>query len=252
MYFAYVDDSGGDKCFALGCVIIDVDRWADIFDSVIEFRRFLFRKYGLPVRAEVKANYLIRGSGPLRKLNLHDKTRRSIYRGLLQVQSKIGARSFGIVIRKKELQDRGKGEDPFDVAWEFLIQRFERTTTEDGRPLMVLHDEGDGDRIRKLVRKARRIGTAGSHFGTGSLSVPARLVFEDPVPKDSRQSYFIQMADLVAYAAFRWIYPPPARTSVIVPQDMWDELGDARYAKVNELRKGPPGVVCPAGIVCWP
>lgn len=133
-----------------------------------------------------------------------------------------------------------------DVAWEYLLQRFERFTTFSGSHVWVSYDEGEGLLVRAMARKARRAGTAGSAFGTGSLKRPARLILDDPVPRKSHESYFIQLADLNAYAAFRKLYPPPPRPVHIVPQNMWDELGKAAFAKVNLLSGGP------AGIVSWP
>lgn len=97
--------------------------------------------------------------------------------------------------------------------------------------------------VRKLARKARRAGTAGSMFGTGLLRRPARDLLDDPVAKDSRQSYFLQLADLDAYAAFRRLYPPPARPVQIVPQGMWDQLATARYWQANMYSGDPPGIV---------
>lgn len=104
--------------------------------------------------------------------------------------------------------------------------------------------------MRKIARKARRAGSAGSAFGTGHLGRPARLLIDDPVSRDSRQSYFIQLADVSAYAAFRRIHPSPHHAP-IVPQEMWDELGEAIYADANYLaRLDHPED--PPGIVSWP
>ena len=50
------------------------------------------------------------------------------------------------------------------------------------------------------------------------------------------------MSDLVAYAAFRHLYPPPPRPSQIVPQNMWEELGAARFRPVTSHRE-PYGIV---------
>ena len=76
-----------------------------------------------------------------------------------------------------------------------------------------------------------------------------RIVFwNDPVSRNSQQSLFIQVADLVAYAAFRRVYPgPTSRKHSVVPDDMWDELGPARMAEVNQRSGGPS-----PGIVTWP
>jgi len=109
---------------------------------------------------------------------------------------------------------------------------------------MVIHDEGDEATVRKRARKARRAGTAGSAFGAGLLKRPFTRLIDDPIPRSSHQSYFLQLADLDAYAAFRRLYAPPARPVQIVPQTMWDELGSARFRPVRSLyRGGPAGIV---------
>lgn len=97
--------------------------------------------------------------------------------------------------------------------------------------------------IRQAMRKARRAGTAGSAFGTGTVQVPARFFIDDPVPRRSDGSYFVQLADLVAYAAFRYVYPPGAKIAAVVPQKTWDEIGEARFLAVSALAGGPPKMV---------
>jgi Protein of unknown function (DUF3800) len=109
---------------------------------------------------------------------------------------------------------------------------------------MLVHDEGEPLLIRKLARKARRAGTAGSAFGAGILRRPATLLIDDPAPRASNQSYLIQLADLNAYAAFRRCFPPPPRTAQIVPETMWDQLGLARFTAVHGLAGSTyPGIV---------
>lgn len=251
MHIAYVDDSGnpgmpGSQTFCLGCVLVDSARWPDVFDEVIEFRRFLRDRFRLPVRAEVKANYLLQNKGPFRSLNLGESARFAIYRGFMRLQAKLELQIFAIVIRKDLLAEKSLSVDPRHVAWQYLFQRLERFTSNGATQVMVMHDEGDGGLARKLLRKARRVGSAGTKFGTGSLKRPARLLLDDPVARRSHESYFIQLADLVAYAAFRRTCPPPLRAVQICPSTMWDELGKARLAAVNRLSGGPPG------IVVWP
>ncbi len=254
MYLAYVDESGsvgeiasgGSLTFTLGCVMVEAARWADVFDDVIDFRRYLRSHFGIPVRAELKANYFIRNGGPLRTLGLSEAARFAVYRGALRLQPKLDLRAFAVVIRKDVMSSRGLNHDPRQVAWEYLLQRLERFTTKNTTQVLLICDEGEGPFVRKAARKARRAGTAGSAFGTGMLKRPARLILDDPVSRKSNESYFIQLADLNAYAAFRHYYPPPAKPVNIVPQTMWDELGSARYAAVNQLIGGTPG------IVVWP
>lgn len=252
MYFAYVDESGnsgwnGSRTFTLGCLLVEAERWPDIFDDVLDFRRSLRDKFRLPVRAEIKANFLIRNGGPLRPLALSESARFSIYRSHMRLVPKLGCHAFAIVIDKNKMKATNKtSTDPRDVAWEFLLQRLERFTTKGKTFISLIHDEGHEDRVRALARKARRAGTAGSAFGSGSLKRPARRLLDDPVPKKSHESYFLQFGDLIAYAAFRKIVPPGINVAKVVPQTMWDELGDGAYAKANAMSGGPPG------IVTWP
>src|SRR3989442_8345525 len=251
VHFAYVDESGSagmnaSLTFTLSCLLVAVEKWPQIFDEVLEYRRFLKAQFGVPVRAEIKANYLLQNHGAFRKLKLGESARFAIYRGLMRLQAKLELQVFTVVVRKDVMLKLGLKENPRTLAWGFLLQRLERFTTKSGGHVLLVHDEGDGDFIRKATRKTRRIGSAGSAFGTGSLKRPARLIVEDPVARQSHQSYFIQLADLDAYAAFRRLYPPPAKPVQIVPQTMWDELGGAIFTPVNQVKGGAPG------IVAWP
>ena len=250
MYLAYIDESGssGDIAkgasltYTLGCVLVTSARWKKVLDGLIGYRRYLKDRFGVPVRAEVKANYLIRNAGVFRGLGLSEQARHSIYRGSMRLCPKLGIHAFGIVIKKQHVYSG----DPHDYAWTFLMQRLERLTRDDTQVLIV-HDEGNDARVRAIARRARRAGIAGSAFGTGYIKVPFSSLVEDPVSRKSHESLFLQVADMVAYSAFRRVYPPPQRKVNIVPTLMWDELGAARLSAVNQRSGGPS-----PGIVSWP
>lgn len=251
MWLAYVDESGnkgydGSKSYTLGCVVVSANRWPDTFDSFIAFRRFLKKQFGIGVRDEIKASYLIRGNGGLASLGMGEHKRNVVYRAHMRLAIKLGISVFAVVIDKELIYD--KSRDPRDKAWEYLLQRLERLSTTSVTPVMLLHDEGEELLVRSFVRKIRRVNNPGSAFGPGSLKRPARLIIEDPVPRSSTHSYFIQLADLSAYAAYRRVYPPPQHKFAVCPETMWDELGDARRAATNILVGGRPF----PGIVKWP
>lgn len=240
MYIAYVDESGddgakGSKSYALGCVMVEGGAWQDSFDGMIAFRRWIRASFGIPMRAELKANYLLRNGGPwLSEHPLPTGMRHAIYRAHMRVQPKLSMTAFAVVIDKpKAISKFGAARATSDIAWEYLLQRLERRATKEDTQILLIHDDGDALTIRKRARKARRAGTAGSAFGTSRVSVPFTRLLDDPVPRDSQQSYFLQLADFNAYAAFRRIYIPPARSVQIVPQGMWDELGVARFKPVR-------------------
>lgn len=247
-YFAYVDESGdagaaGSGTYVLACVLVKADEWPETFDSLIAYRRWLRSAFGVPVRAEIKANFLLRNGGPFRPLALSESARFAIYRQTMRLMPKLDLKVFAVLIRKRELAARDPSLDPRETCWEYALQRLERFMTRNATPLILVHDEGEHLIVRKLARKARRAGTAGSRLGTGRLTVPAKRLLDDPVPRDSKQSYFLQLADLAAFAAYRRMYPPPTRAVNIVRTGTWDEMGTARLAPANMYSGGPAGLV---------
>ncbi|OBF38158.1 hypothetical protein A5724_10550 [Mycobacterium sp. ACS1612] len=244
MLVAYIDESGntgdpskgGSHTFVLGCVLVDADAWPEAFDGLLRFRRRIRDKFGVHMRAEIKANYLLRNSGDLRPYALGQGARHVIYRAHLRILASLGVRAFAIVIDKRT--GFTSPTDCFDMAWEALLQRLERTSTKEQTRFLVVHDEGENDAVRRWVRRARRYLTAGSAYGAGggTIVAPATQLIDDPVARQSTQSYFIQLADLLAYAAFRSVVPPSPNLQTICPQGMWAEVGDATHRKVAALK----------------
>ncbi|MGW9351795.1 DUF3800 domain-containing protein [Nocardiopsis flavescens] len=251
MLLAYVDESGntgavdrgGSLTYTLGCVLVDADQWPTAFDGLVAFRRRVKERFGVLLRHELKAQYLLRGNGPIRDLGLSPTARGLIYRAHMRTLRELQARAFAVVIDKRP--GRLSDDDVFDLAWETLLQRLERTSYYENCTFMLIHDEGENDRVRRWTRKARRHLTAGSMYGTGPLNNPARRLVDDPMPRQSDQALFIQHADLVAYAGFRAIIPGGAGISRICPQGMWTEIGEACHTVVNRYKPNgaPPGIV---------
>lgn len=249
---AYVDETGdtGDpdkkgssSCFALGCVLVDSGDWADALDSMLAFRRGTRKAFGIPLRAELKANYLIRGNGPLKDMSISPRQRNYIYREHLRQLAQIKARAFAVLTDKEKMH--ASGERCLYVTWEMLLQRLDRTTNYENKEIIIVHDEGPDLKVRGYVRKARRHLTAGNIGGAGGRSFQVRKLIDDPIPRDSQQSYFLQLADMVAYAAWRTYMPPSQGVARVVPSSMWSNIGKATHTVVNglSLNGSVPGVV---------
>jgi len=248
----YVDETGdtGDPsqagasaCYALGCVAIQLDDWASVFEQLVDFRRALRASFGIPMRQELKANYLIRNSGGLRPFGLSPSQRRYVYRAHLRLLRALPAEAFAVVTDKAKTGV--SGTECFDMTWEMALQRFERQCTYENTTLMICHDDGENDAIRRTVRKARRHLTAGRMAGGGGLRFSADRILEDPIPRNSEHSYLIQMADMVAYAGWRTYMAPSRTVAEVVPGDTWNEIGPATRTVVNsrKLNGSVPGVV---------
>jgi len=254
MLLAYVDESGdtgppshgGSQTYTLGCVLVEASRWNSAFDELVALRRRLRSRFGIRIRDEIKANFLVRGAGPLRQYALGAKGHHAVYRAHLRTMDAThGVRAFAVVVDKRGSKWTS-GIETFDRAWEGLLQRLERTANAEDTSFMIIHDHGEDLAIRKWARRARRYLTAGSVTGSGTRRVPATMLLEDPVPRDSQHSYFIQLADLVAYAGYRAHVAPPTGSSahVVCPHEMWNELGAAIHKKATAVRpRSLPGVV---------
>jgi Protein of unknown function (DUF3800) len=250
MYLAYMDDSGDPgvsagsptPTYTIACVLIRDQHWVSLFEDLLGFRRYLRAAFGLRMRQEVKANELVKGSGPWAALSIGDGVRkRGIYRAFMRLQAKVGTvKTFAVVV------DKSACASPDEVrtrTWRHALERIEAFARHNNETVMLLPDSGEYDRFRKLSREMRRYSQVGAMIGAGTLSRPlARYLIDDPVERDSGQSYFVQLADLNAYAAYRKERPDP-----LFPATMWDELGPAILSEANEnlVRRGVehPGIV---------
>lgn len=252
MYFAYIDESGdsgagkgASKTYTLGCLLVSTDQWNEVFESLLSFRRRLRDRYGVRASDEIKARYLIKGNGPLRHLGDSPNDRRVIYRSHFQLLSSLPVLAFGVVIRKSSNFEQGR--DLRSLAWHTLLQRLERSTRKggfiSGQQVMLIHDEGDAELVRREARKSRRWITAGNAFsGGGSMSQFVNLI-EDPSPRASHHNYFIQCSDLVAYSAFRAAIPGSARSDAVCTSSTWHLLDSSIMRAVNSVKGYVPGVV---------
>lgn len=247
MYFAYFDESGDagyknspSSAFTLATVIVHEREWLATLDELVNFRRYLRDNFGISPRIELKANWLIHRRGSFKDSPLSFAARMNVYRAALRFQRKLGTtQTFAVVVNKSRVLKRD--EDARSFAWRFAIQRLERFGTRENANVHVLPDEGHGYFIRNRLREMRRFSKVRKAFGSGTFDREATNLVEDSSDRRSNESYFVQLADLNAYAAYRYVYPGP-----VFGSSYWDELGDSRIKDVNKVRGGP------LGIVSWP
>jgi hypothetical protein len=89
---AYVDESGdtgnqrarSSATYTLGCVLVNGSNWNGAFNDLIAMHRRIRDRFDVPMRAEIKANFLVRGAGSFKKLQLAPAERHLIYRAHLR------------------------------------------------------------------------------------------------------------------------------------------------------------------------
>lgn len=224
--------------YTVSAVCIADARWVRLFEAMIGFRRQLRRDFGLYMRAEVKGSQLANGTGPWAGLGLSDQKRHYIYRAFMRLQGATQAiKTYAVVVDKSKCSDE---EAVRRTAWRYALQRVERLANAHNTTAMLFPDSGQYVWLRRLSREMRRHSVVGSMYGFGSLNRPLQKVLvDDPVERDSEQSYMIQLADLNAYAAFRNRIAIPQ-----FPQYMWRELGPAILREANKNKPHQePGIV---------
>jgi hypothetical protein len=218
MFLMYVDESGDKglvnsptRYFILTGLVIHERRWHDMLAALIAFRRRMRESFGLKLREEIHAGTMLTRPGPLVRIRRNDRL--TLIRHFLdQIVSFDGLR---VVTVRVDKLDKPADYDPFERGWEALIQRFENTLAYGNFPGaamaddkgLIFCDQTDATTLRRLYRRMRAHNPVPSRTGLGFRQLPLLRVIEDPSPRDSEYSYFIQCADVCAFAAYQFYSP---------------------------------------------
>lgn len=233
--FFYVDESYDEAIFCLSAIGIRHSHWRECFNLVREHRVRLREDYGFFLNKEIHARDLVHGRGRLSNSVITKWQRSRIFLGLLRLVASLPTvQVFNICLEKKNRPD------PQMQAWDRLMNRIERTMRayeEKELPLrrqlitklqgasadvkeverrlrvyaaraFIISDEGRENEITAAVRRMRVYNYIPSQFGQWQPGVSARnittdRIIEDPVFKNSQRSYFLQLADCVAFALLK-------------------------------------------------
>jgi hypothetical protein len=216
----YVDESGDtgldgsptDHFVLAGFVVHEAD-WNSYLERLVAYRRRMGAAFGLPLRAELHSSRLLTRPGSLVGIAKNDRL--TIIRAFAkEVATLDRARCICVHVDK-----RGKGSDydVFEHAWRALIQRFSNTLVCGNFPRgpgpaekgMLFPDDTDQVKLKRLVRRMRRYNPIPNQarFGGGFRDLPIDRVIEYPSFRDSAESYFVQVADLIAFLLYQEIAP---------------------------------------------
>lgn len=252
MYLMYVDESGDPgltksptKFFILSALLISDLDWSDRFEKIKEYRRSIKIKYGIKLHDELKGRYFYRGNGAWWGLSYNENERHKEYLNLMNFQANLkNLKIINICIKKDIIIKRQmKNVDPREMAWKFLLQRFQ-TFLKKKEPEktmgMVLPDSGHEQFIQSLIRKMRVFSPVPSMYNPSEvLQHKLENIIEDPFSKDSKHSYFHQFVDMNAYALLRKLLPR---------QPFNEKLFDT----IDPILLKEASRTDPQGIVFWP
>jgi hypothetical protein len=219
MWFAYLDESKDNNGFFIyTALVINGERWASTFGKVKAFRQQLKQKHGIYISQELHAWKFAAGKGQIADHPIYKPERAEIFRKVLRFVAE--SKCFAIVSSCNTNEQ---------YAFERLMNRINRTAARFDQSVLLFFDQGEEAEITRRIRRMRIHNPISSRFGkwigTGNAtkSIPLSNCVEDPVFKDSKASYFIQLADFCAYALLRMERPIPSR-SALGYDTMYEEL----------------------------
>ncbi len=243
MYLAYYDESGDDgypnyasPLFVLTSIYIHESDWRKAFDDIREFRRKLRDYCGLPVKIEIHAKYFLLNKKPYRQFDIPDEKRISAVTSLCKLLAFLPVQIVNVAIDKPAIMNKGVREyGVLNRCLNYSLQRVENDLTRNaaGNHFMMITDEGRVGKMRNVAREIRAYNYIPSMFSTGAYRRDSRLLIEDPVPKNSSESYFIQLCDVVAYIVYQHKLLELGRGSM--PNRMPPEVNEDKLKKWLDL-----------------
>lgn len=222
MYLIYADESGDDGLapggtpfFIITGLIVHESNWNEVFQRFLDLRRNLSVRYRVPQRIALHASDIINGHGDFHhsQYGLTPPRRFDLYREVLEFLAQLPEiRVLNVAVRKDRISDRTL--DVFEWGWQIFIQRFHNFVEHGGHQArendygLLFTDRTHDDQLRRLMRRMRAFNYVPSRYsGAGSRRVLVTRLLDDPIPRASPHSYYVQMADMMAMALARRDFP---------------------------------------------
>lgn len=210
MRIAYYDESGDDgypdqssPLFVLSAIYLHYLNWRHTFDKIHSFRRQLRDDYRFPVKMELHTRNFLLNKKPYAALGLIDPDRITIIDLFCDLIANLDVKIIDVVVVKSRINS--PDYDVLDTALKYSIQRIENDLNPVVNPqekFLIITDPGRVGKMRNTTRKIQRINFIPSRFGPQSYRQEIKTLIEDPLPKDSKESYFIQLVDLISYVVY--------------------------------------------------
>lgn len=210
MYIMYIDESGdtialtqkGKKFLVLtGCIVHEND-----IPKIENQLRGIKKRYFQDPDVEIKSNFLryanpdLKASSPI-KLNDREKYN-ELESEMTALLREIPVTLFSIVIDKKSYWEKYPSQNPYDIAYVFLLERFQKYLADKDSYGICIIDPREGQVEKSFIgQKLDRIHNKMRWNPTGILNkcpnIIERLLFST-----SDKTIGIQLADLYCYPIY--------------------------------------------------
>lgn len=204
MEFAYLDESYDTSTFTMACILIPDHVWASAFERVKKARKVLKEKYGIFTSKELHATDFLAGRGRIADRVVPKALRADIYRKFFEFIPTIA----GIRIIGGAWPNERSIPDMYAYAFGRIQDRLQKRSTVEDHQTLIISDEGQEFEITRAARRAHIFNPVGSKYrtwedGSAWKNITTDRIVEDPFFKPSHRSYFLQLADFVAFALLK-------------------------------------------------
>jgi len=228
--------------FILTSIYFHHQSWQSNYAKISAFRRELYKKYGFHWKDEFHTKYFIYNKNPyFSKYNFNNNIIIKIFEEFISCLTELDFKTINVAIDKRKI--KGDEYDVLANALIYNIQRIENDLLKDNvdNKYMIIADEGNDKPIRKVVRKIQKFNPIPSKFSDKSYRKEINGIIEDPLTKDSKDSHFIQIADLISFIVFSYLKENwSSRLSNILSREIIISYLDrlAEYGKLNLKASG--------------
>jgi len=153
---------------------------------------------------EFHTKHFILNKNPYRKFQISDDDRLLIIKLFCELIFNLKLSIINVVINKENISPNTSSYNVLDNALKYSIQRIENDLKkiDPTKKFMIITDQGRIGKMRMTTRKMQRINFIPSKYNIKPYSQEIKSLIEDPLEKDSKESYFIQLTDLVSFIIY--------------------------------------------------
>lgn len=205
MFISYFDESGDDgyptyssELFVLTSIYFHHSIWKENYRKIHEIRKELKENYGLPIKQEFHTKEFVVDKDPYHGKYAAEVRKEILFKFLNSVKE-LDLKIISVVINKMKINR--PAYDVLKNALTYNVQRIENDLNylRADAKFLIITDEGRIGKMRSTTRSIQKINYIPSMYNQQSYRREIANLIEDPLPKKSSESYFIQLADMLCF-----------------------------------------------------
>jgi hypothetical protein len=202
MYLVYIDESYDTKFFAYSAVFVPAFDWYKVFNKITKWRQDLSKTYGIDPEYELHATKFIRGEGQPHN-NRNKKFRAGLFNNFFKIFENLNVDGVCVINAITMKTNRNKLK-----LFEYTLNRIDICLEHNDACGILVCDEGNEGNLISIQRQLRKSNAIPSKIKPSEdYNRPLSHIIEDPLFKTSKTSYFIQIADMIAFGLLRNEHP---------------------------------------------